>query len=185
MKLSGPAIVLGNNINTGVVLAARYMSKQGRPEIAHSSYVRNDRSGNPARLPGSILVAGSNFGVGSTREIVPVLLREAGVRAVVARSFSRGFYRNATNLGLPLAEAEVAGTAEGDLMEIDLDTGVVRNLTRSTEAQAVSSPRDHAADPRRRRTGSLLQEIRIADLIDKSSLFATPAKAGVQCFLTV
>ena len=140
MKLSGPAIVLGNNINTGVVLAARYMSKQDDPKSLIPHMFESIDPGIPARLPGSILVAGSNFGVGSTREIVPVLLREAGVRAVVARSFSRGFYRNATNLGLPLAEAEVAGTSAGDLMEIDLDTGVVRNLTHGIEAQAAPLP---------------------------------------------
>lgn len=140
MKLSGPAIVLGNNINTGVVLAARYMSKQGDPKSLIPHMFETIDPGIPGRLPGSILVAGNNFGVGSIREIVPVLLREAGVRAIVARSFSRGFYRNATNLGLPLAEAEVPGTAERDLMEIDLDTGMVRNLTRGVEAQTAPLP---------------------------------------------
>ena len=140
MKLRGPAIVLGNNVNTGVVIGARHMSKQGDPKSLIPHMFEAIDPGIPARLPGSVLVAGSNFGVGSTREIVPVLLREAGVRAIVARSFSRGFYRNATNLGLPLAEAEVPGTAEGDLMEVDLDTGVVRNVTRGIEAQAAPLP---------------------------------------------
>ena len=141
MKFKGPAIVLGNNINTGLVIGARYMSKQDDPKSLIPHMFETIDAGIPARLPGSILVAGSNFGVGSTREIVPVLLREAGVRAVVARSFSRGFYRNATNLGLPLAEAEVAGAEGGDLMEIDLDTGMVKNLTRCTEARAVPLPK--------------------------------------------
>jgi 3-isopropylmalate/(R)-2-methylmalate dehydratase small subunit len=141
MKLRGSAIVLGNNINTGIVIAAKYMSKQGDPKSLIPHMFEAIDPAIPARLPGAILVAGTNFGVGSTREIVPVLLREAGVRAVVARSFSRGFYRNATNLGLPLAEAEVAGTEGGDLLEIDLDTGVVRNLTRSTEVRAIPLPK--------------------------------------------
>jgi 3-isopropylmalate/(R)-2-methylmalate dehydratase small subunit len=140
MKLEGPAIVFGNNINTGVVIGAKYMSKQGDPKSLIPHMFEGIDPGIPARLPGSILVAGTNFGAGSTREIVPVLLREAGVRAIVARSFSRGFYRNATNLGLPLAEAEVEGTVTGDLMEVDLDTGVVRNLTRGTEARAIPLP---------------------------------------------
>jgi 3-isopropylmalate/(R)-2-methylmalate dehydratase small subunit len=140
MKLSGHAIVLGNNINTGVVLSAKYMSKQDDPKSLIPHMFETIDPQLHTRLPGSILVAGSNFGVGSTREIVPVLLREAGVRAVVARSFSRGFYRNATNLGLPLAEAEAVGTVEGDLMEVDLDAGVVRNLTQCTEARAVPLP---------------------------------------------
>ena len=140
MKFSGPAIVLGNNINTGIVLSAKYMSKQGDPKSLIPHMFETIDPGIPARLHGAILVAGINFGVGSTREIVPVLLREAGVRAVVARSFSRGFYRNATNLGLPLAEAETVGTVEGDLMEVDLDAGVVRNLTQRTEVRAVPLP---------------------------------------------
>jgi 3-isopropylmalate/(R)-2-methylmalate dehydratase small subunit len=140
MKIEGSAIILGNNINTGVVISAKYMSKQGDPKslIPHMfEAIDPEISG---RLTGSILVAGTNFGAGSTREIVPVLLREAGVRAVVARSFSRGFYRNATNLGLPLAEAEVTGTVGGDLIEVDLDTGVVCNLTQGTEARAIPLP---------------------------------------------
>ncbi len=140
MKLRGSAIVLGNNINTGVVIAAKYMSKQGDPKSMIPHMFEAIDPGIHTQLPGSILVAGTNFGVGSTREIVPVLLCEAGVRAVVARSFSRGFYRNATNLGLPLSEAEVAGTIGGDLLEIDLDTGVVSNLTRGTEARAIPLP---------------------------------------------
>ncbi len=140
MKFGGPAIVLGSNINTGLVIGARHMSKQDDPKSLIPHMFEAIDPGIPARLPGSILVAGTNFGVGSTREIVPVLLREAGVRAVVARSFSRGFYRNATNLGLPLAEAELAETVGGDLIEVDLDSGVVRNLTRGTEARAVPLP---------------------------------------------
>jgi len=139
MKCNGHAIVLGNNINTGVVLSARYMAKQDDPKSLIPHMFETIDPQLHTQLAGSILVAGSNFGVGSTREIVPVLLREAGVRAVVARSFSRGFFRNATNLGLPLAEAAIAAE-RGDLMEIDLDTGVVRNLTQSTEARAVPLP---------------------------------------------
>ena len=140
MKLSGSAIVLGNNINTGVVVPAKYMSRQGDPKSLIPHMFESIDPGLYTRRPGSILVAGSNFGVGSTREIVPVLLREAGVQAVMARSFSRGFYRNATNLGLPLAEAVVEGTVDGDLMEINFDTGVVINLTRNIEARAVPFP---------------------------------------------
>lgn len=141
MKLRGPAILFGNNINTGAVISAKYMSKQGDPKSLIPHMFEAIDPGIHTRLPGSILVAGSNFGVGSTREIVPVLLREAGVQAVVARSFSRGFYRNATNLGLPLVEAEVAETVRsGDLIEIDFDRGVVCNLTQSTEAGAVPLP---------------------------------------------
>jgi len=132
--------MFGDNINTGIVLSAKYMSKQGDPKSLIPHMFETIDPEIHRRLPGSILVAGNNFGAGSTREIVPVLLREAGVQAVVARSFSRGFYRNATNLGMPLAEAEVTGTAEGDLLEIDLDTGAVRNLTRGTETRAVPLP---------------------------------------------
>ncbi|MBU2054640.1 MAG: 3-isopropylmalate dehydratase [Proteobacteria bacterium] len=140
MKLRGSAIVFGNNINTGVVISAKYMSKQGDLKSLIPYMFEAIDPGIHTRLPESILVAGSNFGVGSTREIVPVLLREAGVQAIVARSFSRGFYRNATNLGLPLAEAEVAGTVGGDLLEIDLHKGVVTNLTRSTEVRVIPLP---------------------------------------------
>jgi 3-isopropylmalate/(R)-2-methylmalate dehydratase small subunit len=140
MIIRGSVILFGNNINTGVVFSAKHMSKQGDLKSLIPHMFEAVDPGIHARLPGSILVAGTNFGVGSTREIVPILLREAGVQAVVARSFSRGFYRNATNLGLPLVEAEIAGTMESDLLEIDFDRGVVSNLTRGAEAQAVPLP---------------------------------------------
>jgi len=140
MKRSGRSIVFGDNINTGIVLSAKYMSKQGDIPSLIPHMFEAVRPGIHAQLPGAVLVAGSNFGVGSTREIVPVLLREVGVQAVVARSFSRGFFRNATNLGLPLVETETAGTAEGDLLEVDLTAGVVRNLSQGTEARAIPLP---------------------------------------------
>lgn len=140
MKLTGSAVMLGSNINTGIVIPAKYMSKQGDISSLIPHLFESIDPGFYTRLPGSILVTGSNFGGGSTREVVPVLLREAGVQAVVACSFSRGFYRNATNLGLPLAEATVAGTVGDDLMEIDFDAGVVVNLTRKIEARIAPLP---------------------------------------------
>lgn len=140
MLLEGPSIVFGDNVNTGIIVSAKYMSRQGDPKSLIPYMFEAVRPGLHTSLPGAILVGGANFGVGSTREIVPILLREVGVRAVVARSFSRGFFRNAINLGLPLVETDTAGIREGDLLSIDLDAGQVANRTTGAALQALPLP---------------------------------------------
>lgn len=140
MLLEGPAIVFGDNVNTGIIVSAKYMSRQGDPKSLIPYMFEAVRPGLHTSLPGSILVGGANFGVGSTREIVPILIREVGVQAIVARSFSRGFFRNAINLGLPLVETDTASIVEGDALSVDLNTGVVTNRSRGLVMQGQPLP---------------------------------------------
>jgi len=90
----------------------------------------------PSKIkPGvSVIVAGSNFGMGSSREQAPLVIRESGIVAVLAKSFARIFYRNGFNIGLPLIEADTSGIDEKDSLSIDLDAGILRNLTKNSES---------------------------------------------------
>ncbi len=91
--------------------------------------------------PGDIIVAGKNFGCGSSREHAPIAIKAAGIQAVIAKSFARIFYRNAFNIGLPIFELPEAGLIrEGDIIEIDADTGIIRNITTSQEYKAKPIP---------------------------------------------
>ena len=90
---------------------------------------------------GDLLVAGSNFGCGSSREQAPMAIKYAGISAVVARSFARIFYRNCFNLGLPLIECDTADISEGDEIEVDLDNGVLNNRTKNTQIKIKPLPK--------------------------------------------
>ena len=79
------------------------------------------------------MVAGRNFGLGSSREHAPVIIKMAGVGAVLAQSFARIFYRNSVNVGLPVIECETSGIDAGDKLDVDVEKGVIRNLTKKTE----------------------------------------------------
>ena len=92
-------------------------------------------------IPGSsIIVAGSNFGMGSSREQAPLVIKESGIVAVLAKSFARIFYRNGFNIGLPLVEADTDKIGENDALEIDLDKGILRNITRNIELKIKPLP---------------------------------------------
>ncbi|HEY8449565.1 MAG TPA: 3-isopropylmalate dehydratase, partial [Bacillota bacterium] len=103
------------------------------PDTLTPHLFENLRPGIHDRLPGAIVVGGVNFGAGSTREIVPILLKKVGVQVVAAKSFSRGFFRNAVNLGLAVAEVDTTGFTDGDVIEVDFDQGTVVNHTRGIE----------------------------------------------------
>ncbi|MCU0630717.1 MAG: 3-isopropylmalate dehydratase [Methanoregulaceae archaeon] len=123
MQLEGKAICLGADIDTDVIIAGRYLRTKDRQVWVEHVFEDLDPSLG-RRLPGSVIVAGRNFGCGSSREQAAVALKEAGLVAVVAPSFSRIFFRNAINVGLPVVEGECR-CASGDLVLIDLDEGVV------------------------------------------------------------
>jgi 3-isopropylmalate/(R)-2-methylmalate dehydratase small subunit len=92
-------------------------------------------------VPGkTVLVAGNNFGMGSSREQAPLVIKEAGIRAVIAKQFARIFFRNAFNIGLPLLETDTDQIAEQDELDIDLDRGIVRNITKGIELTAKPVP---------------------------------------------
>jgi 3-isopropylmalate dehydratase small subunit len=124
MKITGRALLLPSDLDTDVIIAGRYLRTKDRSLWAARAFEDLDPS-IAARLEGAVLVAGPNFGCGSSREQAAIALREAGVAAVVAPSFARIFYRNAINLGLPIAEA-VLECGDGDVVEVDLEAGLVR-----------------------------------------------------------
>ncbi|MCP1663043.1 MAG: 3-isopropylmalate dehydratase [Methanocalculus sp. MSAO_Arc1] len=118
----GKAVCLGSDIDTDLVIAGRYLRTKDRSVWA--THVFEDL--DPAlsnRLKGSIIVAGRNFGCGSSREQAPVALKEAGVVAVISPLFARIFFRNAINVGLPVIEAEIPACRDGDHIVLNLDGG--------------------------------------------------------------
>lgn len=130
--LSGKAFVFGDNIDTDLIIAARYLNTSNPTELA--KHVMEDADPEFVKKISSsdIIVAGENFGCGSSREHAPVAIKYAGLSAVIAKSFARIFYRNAFNTGLVILEVKEADKiAEGDELEIDLAAGTVRNLTKN------------------------------------------------------
>lgn len=124
MRLCGRALRLPPDLDTDVIIAGRYLRTKDRSVWAAHAFEDLDPT-LASRLAGAVLVAGPNFGCGSSREQAAIALREAGVIAVVAPSFARIFYRNAINLGLPIAEAAL-DCEDGEIVEVDLESGLVR-----------------------------------------------------------
>lgn len=131
MKLKGRAIKLGDNINTDLIISGRYkFSITDMKEL--SRHILEDLDPNFVKkidAGRSIVVAGKNFGLGSSREQAPLVIKESGIVAVLAKSFARIFYRNGFNIGLPLIELETKNIRERDDLEIDLDQGIINDVT--------------------------------------------------------
>jgi len=132
MIITGASLKLGDNINTDFIISGRYkFAITDMKELA--KHIMEDIDPNFAVkiTPGkSIIVAGNNFGMGSSREQAPLVIKEAGIVAVLAREFARIFFRNSFNIGLPLIQTDTTKIDERDALEIDLDKGVVKNLTK-------------------------------------------------------
>jgi 3-isopropylmalate/(R)-2-methylmalate dehydratase small subunit len=130
MKLKGKVIKLPDNVNTDLIISGRYkFSITDMKEL--SRHIMEDLDPNFLEriIPGeSIIVAGNNFGLGSSREQAPLVIKEAGIIAVLAKSFARIFYRNSFNIGLPLLELETKDIRENDRLEIDFDKGSVKAM---------------------------------------------------------
>ena len=142
MRFEGRAHVFGRDVDTDAIIAAQYLNSSDPEELA-SHCMESIRPGFSAKvMAGDIIVAGENFGCGSSREHAPLAIKTAGIDAVVAKSFARIFYRNAINIGLPILECPEAVDAieEGDLVAIDADRGTVENITRATSHQAEPFP---------------------------------------------
>ncbi len=127
--------VLGDNIDTDIIYPGRYLNITDREKTAEHLFELAYQEIRPSLKQGDIIVAGANFGCGSSREQAAAALKFAGVGAIVAQSFARIFYRNAINLGLPAVVARV-DCRPGDELEIDLTAGVVRNLTSGAVTKA-------------------------------------------------
>jgi 3-isopropylmalate/(R)-2-methylmalate dehydratase small subunit len=132
--MQGRAHIFGDDINTDYIIAAKRRAQAVNPADLLPYLMEDIRPGFYQTLKaGDFIVGGDNFGCGSSREHAPLLIKEAGVSAVLAKSFARIFYRNAINLGLPVLEFDTSEISEGDELEADLSAGVVRNLTTGKE----------------------------------------------------
>ncbi|HUY11538.1 MAG TPA: 3-isopropylmalate dehydratase small subunit [Candidatus Dormibacteraeota bacterium] len=140
--LRGRAHTYGKNVDTDVIIPGKYCSIVDQAELGTHAMEGIDPEFASRVKPGDIIVADSNFGCGSSREVAPIAIKGAGVSAVVAKSFARIFYRNAINIGLPILECPEAVDAisAGDEIEIDAAAGTIRNVTRNAEYHAAEFP---------------------------------------------
>jgi 3-isopropylmalate/(R)-2-methylmalate dehydratase small subunit len=130
--LKGKVHKYGADVNTDVIIPARYLNVSDPDELAKHCMEDIDADFLRQMKPGDIIMATTNFGCGSSREHAPLAIKAAGVSCVIARSFARIFFRNAINIGLPLLECggAVDNTRSGDVLEVDLSQGKIKNLTR-------------------------------------------------------
>lgn len=142
MILKGKSWKFGSNVDTDAIIPARYLNTSDPAELARHVMEDADPSFPGKVSRGDIIVAGRNFGCGSSREHAPLAIKAAGVQAVIAPSFARIFYRNSFNIGLPIFESAEASESvrEGDEVEIDADRGIIRNLTQKSEYRAKPIP---------------------------------------------
>jgi len=130
--LKGRAFKFGDGISTDLIIPGKYAHlRSNLAELA--KHAMEDANPEFVKLvkPGDFIVAGSNFGLGSSREHAPLVIKMAGVSAILAKSFARIFFRNAINQGVPALICQTGGIAEGDNLEISLDEGLIRNITRN------------------------------------------------------
>ena len=132
----------GDNVDTDVIIPARYLNTSEPGELAAHCMEDIDSGFIKRVLPGDIIVAGENFGCGSSREHAPIAIKASGVECIIAKSFARIFYRNAINIGLPILECPEAVDAisAGDEIRIDTAAGTVTNLTTGKSFRAVPFP---------------------------------------------
>ena len=142
MKAHGRVHKYGNNVDTDVIIPARHLNTQDHKELASHCMEDIDKDFVNNVKQGDIMVAGDNFGCGSSREHAPIAIKAAGIDCVIANTFARIFYRNAINIGLPIMECPEASERiqAGDEVEVDFDSGVIRNLTRGEEYKAHPFP---------------------------------------------
>ncbi len=140
--IHGQAHKYGDNIDTDVIIPARHCLMFTPEELAPHCLEDLDSEFASRVREGDLLVAGSNFGCGSSRENAPLAIKGAGVACVIARSFARIFFRNAINIGLPILECPEAvdGISSGDAVQVDLGTGVITNLASGQSFEAVPFP---------------------------------------------
>lgn len=131
MKYLGSVIKYGDNVDTDVIIPARYLNTIDKKELASHCMEDLDATFVTRVNPGDIMVAGTNFGCGSSREHAPIAIKASGISLVIAKSFARIFYRNSINIGLAIVECPEAvdGIGDGDQVEADLDNGVIYNRT--------------------------------------------------------
>ena len=142
MKTQGTVFKYPDNVDTDVIIPARYLNTSDAKELAKHCMEDIDTEFVNRVQAGDVMVAGWNFGCGSSREHAPLVIKTCGTGCVIAKSFARIFYRNAINIGLPILECEEAAEAieAGDQVSVDFDTGVISNLTTGKTWQAEPFP---------------------------------------------
>ena len=140
MKLKGNAHVYGDNIDTDRIIPGKYTKTLEMQQLADHVLEDLDPEFHKNVRKGDILVAGNNFGCGSSREQAPLALKTAGVSVVIAHYFARIFFRNAINIGLPVIEVKDFEINAGDKLEVDVKSGIVYNLTNGKQFQGAKMP---------------------------------------------
>mgnify|MGYP001662636926 CR=1 FL=1 len=142
MNAHGTVHKYGDHVDTDVIIPARYLASQNHQELASHCMEDIDKTFVTKVKDGDIMVAGVNFGCGSSREHAPIAIKASGISCVIAANFARIFYRNAINIGLPSLEcpAASAGIDDGDEASVDFDTGVITNVTKGETYQAEPFP---------------------------------------------
>ncbi len=142
MKLEGKVFKYGDNVDTDVIIPARYLNDPALEALAAHCMEDIDSNFSSEVKEGDIIVAGKNFGSGSSREHAPLAIKASGVSCVIAASFARIFYRNSINIGLPIftCPAAVNNIATGDIVELDMDSGRITNNSTGQKFQAEKFP---------------------------------------------
>jgi len=142
MKAKGHVFKYKDNVDTDVIIPARYLNSSDPKELATHCMEDIDKEFVNKVKEGDIIVAEKNFGCGSSREHAPIAIKASGVSCVIAETFARIFYRNAINIGLPIIECKEASQSiqAGDEVEIDFDSGIITNLTKNEKYQGQAFP---------------------------------------------
>lgn len=142
MVYTGKVIKYGDNVDTDVIIPARYLNTSDHSELASHCMEDLDKNFTKKVEKGDIMVAGDNFGCGSSREHAPIAIKASGISLVIANTFARIFYRNSINIGLAILECPeaVANISDGDKVEADLDKGIIYNRTTGKEFKTQPFP---------------------------------------------
>lgn len=142
MKVTGNVFKYGDNVDTDVIIPARYLNTSDHKELAAHCMEDIDLDFVKKVKKGDIIVANKNFGCGSSREHAPIAIKESGISCVIASTFARIFYRNAINIGLPIIECEAAVKAidAGDQLEVDFSSGLIKNISKNESYQGEAFP---------------------------------------------
>ena len=142
MVYTGKVIKYGDNVDTDVIIPARYLNTSDHKELASHCMEDLDKDFTKRVNVGDIMVAGDNFGCGSSREHAPIAIKASGISLVIANTFARIFYRNSINIGLAILECPeaVANISDGDMVEADLDNGIIYNRTTGKEFKTQPFP---------------------------------------------
>ncbi len=142
MNAHGTVHKYGDNVDTDVIIPARYLNTSDHKELASHCMEDIDKDFVNKVKVGDIIVADMNFGCGSSREHAPIAIKASGISCVIASTFARIFYRNAINIGLPILECDEAAKniSDGDEVDINFDTGIITNITKKQSYQAQPFP---------------------------------------------